>query len=290
MLKRFHTQGFTIAELIVVIVIIAILAAVVAVAYNGITNQASDVSLTSDVKNAGEKLQLEELDTGTLPTSIPSTYQRSNDSILTLTSHAGYTDEDSFCISGYSPSTSELFSYRPKFGGVRSGLCPTEKIGTALGGTFPEPIFGVNVSAGFRDWKVTSGTGVTFNGSRTEARLSTGVNGTIRSPLYKVTGSTSITLRFTSSSTVVSSYFSAQSRSGVHTGAGYYASNKTTTVVNSIGNSSNGNAQSAALNQDTAYTTNYPTGPNVHFAYLTINSSTYTSDNILKDVEVIINK
>ncbi|MGH7217968.1 MAG: prepilin-type N-terminal cleavage/methylation domain-containing protein [Candidatus Microsaccharimonas sp.] len=289
MLNRPRTRGFTIVELIIVIVVIAVLAAIISVAYNGITNQAKDVSLANDVKNAGERLQLEELDGGTVPTSLPGTYALSDDSILTLTNHAGYTTEDSFCISGYSPSTAEIYSYRPKFGGVRAGLCPTEKRGTAIGGTFPEPIFGVNVSAGFRDWKVTSGTGVKFNGSRTEAKLSTGVSGTIRSPLYKVTGSTSITLRLISSSTVASSYFDAQSRSGVHTGAGYLASNKTTTVVNSIGNSTNGNAQSTTLNQESAYTTNFPTGPNVHFAYLTINSSTYTSDNTIKEIEIIIN-
>lgn len=290
MLTRLRSNGFTIVELIIVIVVIAVLAAIISVAYNGVTNQAKDVSVANDVKNAGEKLQLEELDTGVVPTSIPSTYQLSEDSILTLTSHAGYTTEDSFCISGYSPSSSEVFSYRPKFSGVRAGLCPTEKRGTALGGTFPEPIFGVNVTAGFRDWKVTSGTGVKFNGSRTEARLTTGVSGTIQSPLYKVTGSTSITLKFITSSTVASSTFAAQSRSGAHTGAGYLASNKTSTVTNSIGNSTNGNAQSTALNQEVAYTTNYPTGPNVHFAYITINSSTYTSDNAIKDVEIIINK
>ncbi len=290
MRKRLRHSGFTVVELIIVIVVIAVLAAVVTVAYNGITNQATGVSLANDIKNAGEKLELEALDSGTVPTSIPSTFEIGDDSILTLTSHAGYTTEDTFCISGYSANANEVYSYRPKFGGVREGLCPTEKTGTALGGTFPEPIFGVNVTAGFRDWKVTAGTGVGFNGSRSEARLTNGVTGTIRSPLYKVTGSTSITVKFTTYSTTASSYYTAQSRSGAHTGAGYYASNKTTLVTNTLGNTTNGNAQSTALNQDVAYTTTYPTGPNVQFAFVSINSSTYTSDNIIKDVQIIINK
>lgn len=290
MFKRSYTQAFTVAELLIVIVIIAILAAIVIVAYDGITNRATDVSLVNDLKNTGDKLQLDEVHGTPVPTSLPSTLPRDAQSIMTLTSHAGYTSEDSFCISGYTESTKEVYSYRPKFGGVRSGLCPTEKKGTALGGTFPEPIFGVNINAGLRDWKVTSGTGIKINGSRTEARFTTGVSGTIRSPSFKVTGSNSITLRISTYSTETSSYFSSQSSSGMHTGSGYLASNKTTPVANSIGNTTNGNAQATAKGQWVTYTTNYATGSNVQFAYLTINSSTYTSDNIIKDVEIIINR
>ncbi len=52
---------------------------------------------------------------------------------------------------------------------------------------------------------------------------------------------------------------------------------------------SKGIAPSSIVNSWQPYTTTYPTGSLVRYVRITINSSTYTSDNRLKDFEVIIN-
>lgn len=45
-------KGFTIVELLIVVVVIAILAAITLVAFNGISNQAREATLKSDLSNA----------------------------------------------------------------------------------------------------------------------------------------------------------------------------------------------------------------------------------------------
>lgn len=50
-------KGFTIVELLIVVVVIGILAAIVIVAYNGVTNNANDSSVQSDLSKIGKKIQ-----------------------------------------------------------------------------------------------------------------------------------------------------------------------------------------------------------------------------------------
>lgn len=50
--------GFTIVELLIVIVVIAILAAITVVSYTGITSQANDTAIKSDLANLTKKLQV----------------------------------------------------------------------------------------------------------------------------------------------------------------------------------------------------------------------------------------
>lgn len=50
--------GFTIVELLIVVVVIAILAAITVVAYNGITNNAYDSSVKSDLANIARKYEM----------------------------------------------------------------------------------------------------------------------------------------------------------------------------------------------------------------------------------------
>lgn len=49
------SKGFTIVELLIVVVVIAILAAITIVSYNGITNQAHDATVQSDLRDSFQK-------------------------------------------------------------------------------------------------------------------------------------------------------------------------------------------------------------------------------------------
>ncbi len=62
-------KGFTIVELLIVIVVIAILAAVTIVSYNGITNQASDTAIKSDLATLKKKVELYKVENGNYPSS-----------------------------------------------------------------------------------------------------------------------------------------------------------------------------------------------------------------------------
>lgn len=59
---RARRSGFTIVELLIVVVVIALLAAITIVAYNGVTRQAAEALVQSDVKNATTQLELDRLD------------------------------------------------------------------------------------------------------------------------------------------------------------------------------------------------------------------------------------
>lgn len=67
--SRTNRAGFTIVELLVVIVVIGILSAIVIVAYNGVTIQARNTAIQSDVRNAQSKLMADNATTGSYPTS-----------------------------------------------------------------------------------------------------------------------------------------------------------------------------------------------------------------------------
>ena len=64
------SRGFTIIELLIVIVIIGILVAITAVSYNGITKQAKESALKSELKRISTSLELHKAKNGTYPTSL----------------------------------------------------------------------------------------------------------------------------------------------------------------------------------------------------------------------------
>jgi len=63
MLKR----GFTIVELLIVIVVLGVLAAIVTVSYVGISDNAKDAAVQSDLDQSFKKIEKYEIDNGTLP-------------------------------------------------------------------------------------------------------------------------------------------------------------------------------------------------------------------------------
>lgn len=63
-------KGFTIVELLIVIVVIGILAAISIVAYNGISNQANDSAVKSDLTNLAKKIGIFHAERSKYPTTI----------------------------------------------------------------------------------------------------------------------------------------------------------------------------------------------------------------------------
>ncbi len=60
-------KGFTIVELLIVVVIIGILAAIVIVAYNGVTRNARNSSVQSDIRNFQKKIEVWKVQNGSYP-------------------------------------------------------------------------------------------------------------------------------------------------------------------------------------------------------------------------------
>lgn len=106
-------RGFTIVELLIVIVVVAILVAVTIVAYNGITAQAKESTLKSDLTSAVKQLKVNRIqDGGDFPTSKPSYLSGS-------ISYAG--GGNGFCVSG--KSNGKAF-HADEDGAVQEGHCP----------------------------------------------------------------------------------------------------------------------------------------------------------------------
>ncbi len=62
-------SGFTIVELLIIVIVIGILTAVTIIAYNGVQQKATDVSLRSDLTGASKQLKLYQVDNGSFPTN-----------------------------------------------------------------------------------------------------------------------------------------------------------------------------------------------------------------------------
>ncbi len=62
-------NGFTIVELLIVVVVIGVLAAIVIVAYNGITSQAHNTAVKSDLANFTKKMELYRVNNGEYPSN-----------------------------------------------------------------------------------------------------------------------------------------------------------------------------------------------------------------------------
>jgi prepilin-type N-terminal cleavage/methylation domain-containing protein len=60
-------SGFTIVELLIVIVVIAILAMISVVAYNGIQNRTDDAAIQADIRQIGQRLLHEKIETDVYP-------------------------------------------------------------------------------------------------------------------------------------------------------------------------------------------------------------------------------
>lgn len=142
---RKTTSGFTIVELLIVIVVIGILVAITIVAYNGIQQRALVTTLKSDLTNASKQIELNQVDNGAYPTSLPANVKASKNVTLSL-SEAG----SGYCINAESSSsTSARWSYNSASGGLQEGLCSGAVIAGSETGLNPNLITNTAFTSGW---------------------------------------------------------------------------------------------------------------------------------------------
>jgi len=116
--KNLTSPAFTIVELLIVIVVIAILAAIVIVSYNGITKQAKESGLKSDLKNGLTQLQIMRAEDGAYPSDASSLQKSTN------TTFAYSSSGDSFCLSATTSDLAGTSFYVTEGGAIKEGECP----------------------------------------------------------------------------------------------------------------------------------------------------------------------
>lgn len=110
--KNQRSYGFTVVELLIVVVVIAILAAIVFVTYGGITSNAREAALRSDLKSASTALTADNMKKGgNYPTNRP-TY---------ISTGLSYVGGVSFCISG---AVDGKKLYIDELDDIKEGDCP----------------------------------------------------------------------------------------------------------------------------------------------------------------------
>ena len=276
--------GFTIVELLIVIVIIGILAAITIVAYSGIQQRAYLSVTQSDLSGAAKQMDIAKIDSPgeTYPLTLPGNVKASQGVVLQL---AQTTDSKTFCINAYRTSPYSVASFNSVSGQVRDYLCSGAAIGSSVGGSVPTAPRGINLASDTSNW--TFGGGTSYNTTTKEITFSAA--GSITSPLIRVDEPTSATLRVESYATTSAPSFTPSS--GVYFNAYYYASDGITPVLNTIGYTSNGNAQAIPLNAWTQRFWTTPNGPGIVYVKFVIQSSptNYTSDNRIRNVTVVAN-
>jgi len=110
-------RGFTIVELLIVVVVIAILAAITVVSYNGISSQARESTLKSELSTAAQQLQIAKLDTGSYPGSLDD-IKISDAFSFTYTAEGG-----TFCLSGTHDSMGGKSLKVTEAGSIVEGSC-----------------------------------------------------------------------------------------------------------------------------------------------------------------------
>ncbi len=131
-----RTNGFTIVELLIVVVVIAILAAITVMAYNGITNRATETTMKSDLHTAATTLGTDNVANGSYPSS--SSAANNGQGLKSSGSNTlNYSVTPSgYCASVSNPKTSSIFSIT-EGGTIINGGCPTPAIQTVTTANCP---------------------------------------------------------------------------------------------------------------------------------------------------------
>lgn len=113
-------RGFTIVELLIVVVVIAILASFALVSFNGITSQADEASLRSDLKNAITKLSIHKVQNDIYPDNLElAGINDGNNSEFTYSKFS----DNSFCLSARSKIDQTKVFFVDENGEVNPGSC-----------------------------------------------------------------------------------------------------------------------------------------------------------------------
>lgn len=112
--------GFTIVELLIVIVVIAILAAIIVVAYSGVTNRAAEAGVKEDLRTAKTQLELEKIEEGAYPQTLPAPIGANNDYIHQYTVSA---DGSTYCLTTMHKSVANTANHVDQASGIKPGAC-----------------------------------------------------------------------------------------------------------------------------------------------------------------------
>jgi len=118
-LRRFKS-GFTIVELLIVVVVIAILAAITVVGYNGISRQAQDASLKSELSTIAKQLNMLQIEAGNYPLSLDSVKVGGNYNFNYVSNGTV------FCLSGTSGAVAGKTLRITNSGVIEDGACAVE--------------------------------------------------------------------------------------------------------------------------------------------------------------------
>lgn len=124
-------SGFTIVELMVVVVVIAILAVVSVLTYNGVTKNAREVAVKSDLSSTVDSFDVEQIKYGGKydPKSSEFLYRETQNASIEYS----YGTSDSYCITASSKSDPSIVFHMT--GGeddapLESDVCPTPNYST----------------------------------------------------------------------------------------------------------------------------------------------------------------